>query len=584
VILAEPGGSPGAVGPARVALLGLLGLAWSLLGSTGYLAHEFAGPLIEAVGKAAAEAAASGGGVPELLSLLQWVWARCLLLGALIGGQLEYWLRTGREFGRTLLHCYREGRERRLTAVVHRGQVVREDTMWQQTVGKFVAVSRNTEWDEFYVGAVHTGEETRLVCLTTTADGDEFQWVAVKAVEDLVKPLESTTSRRREPEGVEGGQLNWICCPPEGYPRWSPTGAEAVTLRAAAIQLLPQAAALPAHLVAAPGAPLGEFARFARATEIGPRLPFPAPGEQAVVRGQDPPPQEARAAAPVGAGAIGFPGAGGGHGMANMDEMMREIDSIRNAVNAYQQDERRRHPKEKKKKKRRKSSSRTSRKHRRRHRSNKKRNRKKSRGRHGRRHRSTSSRSASSSASSSSSCSSRSGSRSSRSRSRGSSRSQGVRLLRWKPNAKKRDREVQPESVRELETRKWRARGDLLSFAARHPGALSGYFLAMVHQKLSHGMVRRRSDLNRVSVSQWASQYSGLSEMRDLREVQTIAAAMDLINMGTLAECMDTLAQRIVAIQQAKKKGGSWEKAESIELVTGPSSGAAASGLLRLTA
>jgi hypothetical protein len=159
-----------------------------------------------------------------------------------------------------------------------------------------------------------------------------------------------------------------------------------------------------------------------------------------------------------------------------------------------------------------------------------------------------------------------------------------VRLLRWKPNAKKRDREVQPESVRELETRKWRARGDLLSFAARHPGALSGYFLAMVHQKLSHGMVRRRSDLNRVSVSQWASQYSGLSEMRDLREVQTIAAAMDLINMGTLAECMDTLAQRIVAIQQAKKKGGSWEKAESIELVTGPSSGAAASGLLRLTA
>ena len=132
-----------------------------------------------------------------------------------------------------------------------------------------------------------------------------------------------------------------------------------------------------------------------------------------------------------------------------------------------------------------------------------------------------------------------------------------MRLLRWKANAKRRDREVQPESVRELETRKWRARGDLLSFAARHPGALSGYFLAMVHQKLSHGMVRQRSDLNRVSVSQWASQHSGLSEMRDLREVQTIAAAMDLVNVGTLAECMDTLGRRRAAAGRRRSRSSS---------------------------
>ena len=46
---------------------------------------------------------------------------------------------------------------------------------------------------------------------------------------------------------------------------------------------------------------------------------------------------------------------------------------------------------------------------------------------------------------------------------------------------------------------------------------------------------------------------------------------------------MDILGQRMLAIQQAKKKGGSWEKAEAIEL-TGTGNGAVASGLLRLTA
>ena len=59
---------------------------------------------------------------------------------------------------------------------------------------------------------------------------------------------------------------------------------------------------------------------------------------------------------------------------------------------------------------------------------------------------------------------------------------------------------------------------------------------------------------------------------------------MDAINSADLEVAMDTLAQRVVAIQQAKRKGGSWEKAEAIELAPGASQGAAASGLLRLTA
>eukprot|EP00959_Pyramimonas_sp_CCMP1952_P025353 531728-Pyramimonas_sp.AAC.1 len=46
---------------------------------------------------------------------------------------------------------------------------------------------------------------------------------------------------------------------------------------------------------------------------------------------------------------------------------------------------------------------------------------------------------------------------------------------------------------------------------------------------------------------------------------------------------MDVLAQRIIALQRAGSKGGSWEKAEAAELLTGTGGGVAAGGLLRLT-
>ena len=60
-----------------------------------------------------------------------------------------------------------------------------------------------------------------------------------------------------------------------------------------------------------------------------------------------------------------------------------------------------------------------------------------------------------------------------------------------------------------------------------------------------------------VSVQAWAERHSGLSELRDLREVMTLAAVMDAVNSDTLEEAMDILGQRMLAIQQAKKKGGS---------------------------
>ena len=65
---------------------------------------------------------------------------------------------------------------------------------------------------------------------------------------------------------------------------------------------------------------------------------------------------------------------------------------------------------------------------------------------------------------------------------------------------------------------------------------------------------------------------SGLSELRDVREVKNLAAAMEYINAGEVAMAMDVLTQRIASIQAAKDKGGSWEAASKLELV--PAAGA----------
>jgi hypothetical protein len=63
--------------------------------------------------------------------------------------------------------------------------------------------------------------------------------------------------------------------------------------------------------------------------------------------------------------------------------------------------------------------------------------------------------------------------------------------------------------------------------------------------------------------------------------VATLASAMDAINRREVQQAMDILSQRILAIQLAKRKGGSWEKAEAVELIPG-SSGLAASPMLSI--
>ena len=80
----------------------------------------------------------------------------------------------------------------------------------------------------------------------------------------------------------------------------------------------------------------------------------------------------------------------------------------------------------------------------------------------------------------------------------------------------------------------------------------------------------------------WANAHAGLSEVRDQREVRTLCQAIDYINQDCIEMGLDVLVARIHAIQAAKQKGGSWDKAEKIELIPASASSIAPAGLAGL--
>ena len=61
--------------------------------------------------------------------------------------------------------------------------------------------------------------------------------------------------------------------------------------------------------------------------------------------------------------------------------------------------------------------------------------------------------------------------------------------------------------------------------------------------------------------------HSALSETRDVREATTLAHVLESVNRGDIATALDIVVMRLQALQRAKTKGGSWEKAAKIELI-----------------
>lgn len=432
----------------------------------------------------------------------------------------------------------------------------------------FQLLARREQWDEALLLA-RVGDGPLVVALSTTPDGAQFCWWCVDSGRGHMRtPLGGAGGARRPPVGVRGESINWVCLPPDAGDVWQPALEEIAGLREDALQLARLWAQRPppAARRAVPGADLGHFPHVVElGGALGPEAPDWA-GALPVAEdagGEPAAGAEAAAAGPgqLGgvAGGLGFPGAAEGlppnMGLA---EMQRAVEDIRTEMAAGRLPVPPTGSKDKK-----------------RERHGDGRRRRRSTGRR-RRSRESSRRSSRRSGGS------RSGSARRRRRRRGSRSSSGSSsFVRWKHRGSSRS--LSPRQVTRFAGHKFRDQSDVISFAAQHPGALTAFFLGMVHQKLHQGLVRNTRDFRRTSVLSWVERHSGLAEVRDVREAVTLATAMDLMNQGQYAELMDVLAQRLSALQAAKAKGGSWEKAAKIELTIPPGQAAAPSGLLRLT-
>ena len=107
-----------------------------------------------------------------------------------------------------------------------------------------------------------------------------------------------------------------------------------------------------------------------------------------------------------------------------------------------------------------------------------------------------------------------------------------------------------------------------MEFHSRYPGALGAQFVLAVMDRMSLGQPRNEKELYRVDHERWSRDYSGLKELRDMREVQTLSAILKRLGAGRIAEASDIIAQRIKSILLAKAKGGNWDKAAILELIS----------------
>ena len=150
------------------------------------------------------------------------------------------------------------------------------------------------------------------------------------------------------------------------------------------------------------------------------------------------------------------------------------------------------------------------------------------------------------------------------SRSRSNSRRPFARV---RMRSKARSRSISPGAVRNMSLLKFRKRADLIEFSQKYPGALAAQFALAVHEKLHAETARNEKSLYGLDLGRWARELSQLKEIRDIREVQTLALAMGKIQKGLVPQALDILSQRVKAILVAKSGKGTWDKAAALELL-----------------
>ena len=119
---------------------------------------------------------------------------------------------------------------------------------------------------------------------------------------------------------------------------------------------------------------------------------------------------------------------------------------------------------------------------------------------------------------------------------------------------------------------RFKRRSDLLNFAARHPRALAGHFLAQVRERLSRGEPRSGKELLETDVGAWVP-VSGLKEVRDVREAAVLCRIPTELTHRRTEKAADVVAMRLRELRFAKASGSSWEKAEVCSLLPGTVAG-----------
>lgn len=100
-----------------------------------------------------------------------------------------------------------------------------------------------------------------------------------------------------------------------------------------------------------------------------------------------------------------------------------------------------------------------------------------------------------------------------------------------------------------METLRFRTRADLVRLSAERPGALAYHFLLAVRQALNAEPAKSSKDLGRMDVMRWSRDATGLKEVRDQRDIQTLMLIQQKLNDDQVEPAADVIAQRLTCGQ-----------------------------------
>ena len=385
--------------------------------------------------------------------------------------------------------------------------------------GTFVLIERGAEWDEVLL--VKKVSPLEWLAYTTVPSGSRTMWSLVELVIGKFRAVNGWDSARSKPPDLDERSINWVCHPSNLADKWD-CSEETYN------QLVMEADMI-AELVRVTPAEVHRHKAGANEDikELVPANLGPAPIQGAVI-----PAAGGANLAPSSSGLAG--GAQPGPSQKELESLVKMVEELKLEVAADSS------KKDKKKKSKKKKSKR-------------KKNRSRSR-------------------SSASSSSSRSG----------SSSGASSDYCRWREKAK--SKEIKAKALYAIDSVKFKRRADLLAFASKHEGALTAAFVNSIRQKLLKAPVRQSKELRDTTLCEFvASGSSGLSDIRDQREMATLLTVMDLCNKRELEKMMDVISMRCMSILAAKAKGGTWEAASKMELIAEQNGKIGPAGLSSMT-